>query len=132
MEYLFIYGTLLKDINSKMSLYLNENADFYNKGYFIGKLYNIGKYPGAIVSDDYKDKVHGNIFKLNNVDIFSILDDYEGVGNNFSYPNEYVRKKIKVYTDNEELDSWIYLYNYSVEYLYMIESGDYLNFYRYY
>jgi gamma-glutamylcyclotransferase (GGCT)/AIG2-like uncharacterized protein YtfP len=47
MEYLFVYGTLLKDINNKMSVYLNENADFYSNGYFIGKLYNIRKYPGV-------------------------------------------------------------------------------------
>lgn len=130
MEYLFIYGTLLKDINSKMSLYLNKNADFYSKGYFHGKLYNIEKYPGAIVSDDYKDKVYGNIFKLKNIDIFKILDEYEGIGDNFSHPNEYVRNKIKVHSNNEEIESWIYLYNKPIDYFSIIESGDYLSFLR--
>lgn len=130
MEYLFVYGTLLKKITNEMSLFLAQNAEFYNKGYFFGRLYDLGEYPGAILSDNRGEKVFGNIFKLNDPqNVFSVLDDYEEVGEKYPFPNEYRREKVKVYSNcNEKMDAWIYLFNHSVENLTLISSGDYLGF----
>ncbi len=128
MEFLFVYGTLLKDIENSMSIYLSRHADFYCKGYFYGRLYNLGEYPGAITGTNPNERVYGNIFKLKNPGkIFSVLDEYEEVGEKFPSPNEYRREKIKVYCYNNEIEAWIYLYNHSVLNLSLIPSGDYLD-----
>lgn len=64
MEYLFVYGTLLRNINNEMSHYLNANAEFVGKGYFNGEMYDIDNYPGAIISDCCSDRVYGHVYKI--------------------------------------------------------------------
>ena len=49
MEFLFVYGTL-RDPQNQVAQFLKSNADFYAEGYFHGKLFDLGDYPGAIES----------------------------------------------------------------------------------
>jgi len=130
MEYLFVYGTLMKNENNDMSKFLSKNAKFYSKGYFYGELYDIGEYPGAITSKNKNKRVYGNIFTLRTPEkVFSILDEYEEVGEKFPFPNEYKRIKTTVYSmENGNFLCWIYLYNHSVKNMPRILSGDYLSY----
>lgn len=127
-QYLFVYGTLLKDFDSYMSKFLNKNSEFIGAGYFYGRLYQISWYPGAVLSDVTTEKVFGHLFKIYNEDkTFQILDDYEGIGETTEHPNEYKRELIKTYLDsNDILNTWVYTYNLSTTHLKLITSGNYL------
>jgi len=123
MEFLFVYGTLLDPKNS-VGQFLRSNAEFYDDGYFKGKLFDLGDYPGAVGSDNPEDKVYGSIFVLKNEEsIFRILDEYEESGDQFPEPNEFIRIKTEIVTaKNEKLHCWIYLYNRSIENLSPIKT----------
>lgn len=129
MEHLFVYGTLRKDCDHPMSQFLNAHSEWVNKGHFYGLLYDIGEYPGAILSANTTEKIFGDIYKINDsYTLFKTLDAYEGTGDFFAKPNLYIRKLITVFTENGlEIKAWIYIYNRSIENLKLISSGDYTN-----
>ena len=112
-QYLFVYGTLLKDFDSYMSKFLNRNSEFIGTGYFNGRLYQISWYPGAVLSDLPSEKVFGHLFKIHNEEkTFQILDDYEGIGLTAEHPNEYKRELIQAYLEsNVKINTWVYVYN---------------------
>ncbi len=126
-EYLFVYGTLLKDFESDMSKFLGQHSEFVGSGYFNGNLYEISWYPGAVLSDNPNDKVYGHIFKILNAEkTFKVLDDYEGIGDASEHANEYNRTLIDAYLDsNRPVKTWVYIYNNSTENLKQITSGNY-------
>jgi gamma-glutamylcyclotransferase (GGCT)/AIG2-like uncharacterized protein YtfP len=128
MEYLFIYGTLLVKVKNAMSDFLQSHAEFIGQGFFHGKLYNTGEYPGAVLSSNGVDKVYGMVCLLNDAEkVFTVLDVYEEVGRQYPEPNEYIRQKITVFLHSQkELTCWVYLYNRPVDDLEQILSGDYL------
>jgi gamma-glutamylcyclotransferase (GGCT)/AIG2-like uncharacterized protein YtfP len=127
-NYLFVYGTLLKDFESYMSKFLEKNSEFIGTGYFNGKLFEISWYPGAVLSSVPTDKVFGHIFKiLNKEKTIQILDEYEGIVDTAEHLNEYKRELIEAYLDsNETIKTWVYVYNNSTENLKVIASGNYL------
>lgn len=127
MEFLFVYGTL-QDPQNQVAQFLQSNAEFYAEGYFHGKLFDLGDYPGAIESKNPEDKVFGSIFKVRNPDaVFVAIDEYEETGDKFPSPNEFIRKKIDVFVSNGEMiPSYVYLYNWPVEHYKRIVSGKYI------
>ncbi|WP_308992297.1 gamma-glutamylcyclotransferase family protein [Mariniflexile litorale] len=127
-EYLFVYGTLLKDFESYMSKFLEQNSEFVGAGYFNGNLYKISWYPGAVLSDKPSDKVYGHIFKIFNKEkTFKVLDDYEGIGDTGEHANEYTRTLIDAYLEtNETVKTWMYSYNLPTTHLQHIPSGKYV------
>jgi gamma-glutamylcyclotransferase (GGCT)/AIG2-like uncharacterized protein YtfP len=127
MEYLFVYGTLLNGVTNEMSAFLSLHAEFHSQGYFYGKLFDVGEYPGAILSSKQTEKVYGTVFRLPDAEkVFPVLDAYEEVGEAFPQPNEYTREKITVYTQHKQIICWTYLYNHPTHALTQIKSGDYL------
>jgi len=124
-QYLFVYGTLLDESNI-YAAYLKENSRFYQKGRFKGKLFNIGNYPGAVVDNVLGTYVYGSIFLIDDsVGVLKELDDYEGFGDDFAQPNEFVRELVEVETEGIMLICWVYLYNHPVKGLPVIKSGRY-------
>ena len=126
---LFVYGTLLKGIQHRLSDYLHRKSTFIGNGYFHGKLYDIGGYPGAIISDHAMNKVYGHIFELYTPNkVLAKLDTYEEVGNQFPQPNEYGRNLVDVQAGTALYTCWVYLYNRPVNHMEQITTGDYLNY----
>lgn len=123
MEYLFVYGTLL-DTDNQAAQILKSNAHFYAEGYFHGKLFDLGDYPGAVLCDNPQEKVFGHIFELAKpLIILQFLDKYEETGDLFPEPHEFIRLKTAIFTKNKEkLSCWIYLYNRSTENLRQIKK----------
>ncbi|MBE0653303.1 MAG: gamma-glutamylcyclotransferase [Bacteroidales bacterium] len=115
MEYLFVYGTLLNEGSNKIADFLHKNSNFQGNGYFHGKVFNLGEYPGAILSENPDDRVYGKVFRLNDpAGIFSILDDYEGAAEISLPHNEFIRQRIAVWMESGEVkECWVYLYNHT-------------------
>ena len=129
MDYLFVYGTLMKDLNNGMSRFLQSNSEFLGNAHILGKLFDLGWYPGVVPSNDSSEKVYGHLFKLKNVEmVFKVLDDYEGIGGDNPTPYEYSREKTNAYLqDGSKMETWFYAYILPTDNFRVISSGNYLN-----
>lgn len=128
-NYLFVYGTLLKDLENEMSKFLKRHADFTGKAYLYGMLYQVSWYPGLVLSDDDSQRVYGHVFKLHDTEmVLRVLDDYEGVSDAYPQPHQYKRALTTVFiADGTKQDAWVYIYNHSTARLKQITSGNFLN-----
>lgn len=129
-SHLFVYGSLLTGSKHSMADFLSENATLIMTGYFKGKLYEVNGYPGAIYTGQDEERVFGQIVKLRNDErVLNALDRYEEIGADFPVPNEYVREIIQVVGHSGELlHCWVYLYNWPVDALIHIPSGNYRHY----
>ncbi|MFD2146691.1 gamma-glutamylcyclotransferase family protein [Mucilaginibacter antarcticus] len=123
-DLLFVYGTLLNTDN-EFARYLKSNAKFHGAGKFIGRLYDIGEYPGATTGTTQDYEIKGDIYQLTSFNALVILDNYEGYGADQDQPNLYIRELLPVKTTAGIVDCWIYLYNLPVDGLVEIKGGDY-------
>jgi gamma-glutamylcyclotransferase (GGCT)/AIG2-like uncharacterized protein YtfP len=124
--FLFVYGSLLSDDN-EFAIYLKNNSTFYSTGKVRGKLYDIGEYPGAILSAESSEYIHGSILKIDIPEkVLKIIDDYEGYGGEQPWPNEFIRIIAEIETEMRIINCWIYLYNLPVNGLRYIEGGRYI------
>jgi gamma-glutamylcyclotransferase (GGCT)/AIG2-like uncharacterized protein YtfP len=127
-EYLFTYGTLRLNQSHPIAGYLAENGELLGLGVLSGaRLFRIDWYPALQETQNEKDQVVGDIFKLNSPDALKKIDEYEGIGVG-EEPYEYRRSKVRVRTETDEIDSWVYFYNVDLpDNAEWIESGDFLN-----
>lgn len=123
-DYLFVYGTLRRDANSKIHPLLAKYAEFIGDATYQGKLYKVDTYPGAIPSNNPNDAVQGEVYLLHQADVaLPPLDQYEEFGPEFPEPNEYIRLKQSVMLKNgRSVMAWVYVYNHPTEGLELIES----------
>ncbi|EIJ43952.1 hypothetical protein BegalDRAFT_3127 [Beggiatoa alba B18LD] len=129
-EYLFVYGTLLKNMQHAMHQPITRYAEFIDTAHFQGKLYEVNGYPCAIYSPLTSEHVFGELYCLHQAEeLFLLLDDYEGCSQRFPTPTEYIRQKMPVFsTTGQGVLAWIYLYNWKIHGLQRIYSGNYLHF----
>jgi gamma-glutamylcyclotransferase (GGCT)/AIG2-like uncharacterized protein YtfP len=120
--YLFVYGTLRSQMNDPLHRVLETYAIFVGAGSFQGKLYDIGRYPGAIKSRRNTDRVIGEIYHLSEPRrALEILDEYEG--------RRFRRKRVTILQeDGKSIACWIYLYARSITHRSLIRSGDYVQY----
>jgi len=126
VDYLFVYNMLRK--SSGISCILSNSAIYIGDGFFKGKLYDAGFYPGAVPSEGSSDQVKGDVYALyDSESVLRILDTFEGCGSGWSPIGEFYRDKATIYLKNgEAVKAWIYIYNRPIEGLKVIASGDYL------
>ena len=68
-----------------------------------GRLYNLGEYPGAVLSNVFADWVRGDVFRLNQAEAtLAVLDEYEGA--------HFTRVPQQVYLPSGMQLAWVYLY----------------------
>ena len=127
-DLLFVYGTLLQPGNS-FANYLKENGSFVSPGKIRGLLYDIGEYPGAVITADTDSFIYGSIFRLTNpIQNLRVIDNYEGYGLGQEVPDLYIRNEVLIETDKHIVKAWIYLYNLPVKGLRRIASGNYAEY----
>ena len=121
-EYLFVYGTLRSQMNDPLHGLLEKHAVLVGTGSFQGKLYDLGRYPGAIPSHGKTDRVLGEIYRFSEPQrALEILDEYEG--------HRFKRKRVTIIqADGKSITSWIYLYVRSVTRRARIQAGDYVQY----
>jgi gamma-glutamylcyclotransferase (GGCT)/AIG2-like uncharacterized protein YtfP len=127
-EYLFTYGTLRLEQSHPMADFLSKNSVLVGLGEISNaKLFRIDWYPALIETDNEQDKVYGDVFNVNDIDVLKKIDEYEGIGIG-NAPYEYRRVKIKTKTELKDIEAWVYFYNIPLpEHATIIESGDFLN-----
>ena len=120
--YLFVYGTLRRRALEPAHELLARRATLIGTGFFRGKLYDLGRYPGALASRDQSDRVLGEIYRLRRATaILQRLDDYEG--------ELFKRRRMPIrFGAGKKSFAWVYLYRGQVKEAEWIRSGDYLEF----
>src|SRR5215470_15962766 len=96
-DLLFVYGTLMRGFDHPMARLLAAHAEFLGEARCRGRLYLVKHYPGLVHSDDAADLVHGELFRLREVDaMLREFDMYEACGEGFPEPTEYIRQMLPV------------------------------------
>ena len=126
-NYLIVYGTLRSDFVNPFSAFLQQHSRYVGDTSFPGLLFDLGTYPGATYAPDSPTQVYGSVYDMadQKQTVLAYLDDYEGVGEAFDQPNEYMRTVIPVRCNNTLIDCWVYLYNHPTLEKQVIESGQY-------
>lgn len=131
-DYLFVYGTLRRSLAPSKDIrhLLYHEAEYLGSSTVTGRLYNIGSYPGLVLSDVPEEIVTGELYKIKNKRmVLSAFDRYEGCIEPYPKPWEYHRIASEVTTeDGSKLVSWLYTYQWDVLESMRIHSGDYLEF----
>lgn len=104
-------------------------ADVVGRGYIHGQLFDLGAYPGAILSKSPADKVFGIVHRIE-ARAWPELDAFEGFHENAPARSEFLRRKTQVHgiEGRTTLQAWIYLYNGRTHRAKRILTGDYLEF----
>jgi gamma-glutamylcyclotransferase (GGCT)/AIG2-like uncharacterized protein YtfP len=126
-HYLFVYGTLRREARHPMHQVLAAGADFVDDASYQGMLYLVRHYPGVVASSDPADAVRGEVYLIRDAELLERLDAYEGNGPDSAPPHEYVRSLQSVrLARGDRVEAWVYLYNWSVDHLERVSSGDFL------
>ena len=99
---------------------LRAESDFVGPGTFRGRLYDLGAFPGAVLSRSNSDRVRGEIYRLREpARTLSALDAYED--------KAFRRLKTTVRRENgARTRCWIYLYALPVTRFPRIAGGDFI------
>jgi gamma-glutamylcyclotransferase (GGCT)/AIG2-like uncharacterized protein YtfP len=131
MEYLFVYGTLMrKYTDNPLSLLLEKNTKFVGEAFTYGKLFLVDYYPALIhnpVSENHK--VFGEIVGFINGSIFlNDLDEYEDFNPNNISNSLYIRdlKKCFLLDNNKSFNCHTYIYNKKVDNLKFLNNGRFI------
>ena len=126
-DFLLVYGTLRPPFDNPFALYLRQRGRYAGEGAFMGQLFDIGSYPGAVYAKNSSTEVRGTVFEIGHQKetILTYLDYYEGVGDALDQPTEFIRAIVPVCIIDQVVDCWVYLYNLATVDKFRIESGDY-------
>lgn len=130
--YLFVYGTLLSALQHPMGKRLQSSAHLLGVGSVRGKLYDLGRYPGLIVSGDETSQVYGEVYEFcENSSLLRELDAYEGYYSANSPKNLYDRCKVAANLNSDNaINVWTYIYLGQVIGNGYIAHGNYLAYIR--
>lgn len=111
-RYLFSYGTLSPRLAPPEIEPTVRRLRRVGKGFVHGQLFDLGEYPGAILSRN-GSRIAGQIFELpDDPEVLNRLDEYEGFDRSDPKASLFVRKRRYVQLqDGRKFFCWIYSYN---------------------
>ena len=123
---LFVYGTLRRGFAPHE--HLRSSARFLGKGTILGRLYDLGEFPGAIPSEQPSEEVEGELYELGNLgQQLKALDEYEEFDPENPAKSLFVRQRVNVRLETgEKLEAWTYFLPEKPSKARRIFSGDYL------
>ncbi len=129
-EYLFVYGSLLEKIGHPQHRVLTEQAEYLGRARITGRLYDLGEYPGLVISPETETRVWGELYRLRAPRFtLALLDHYEACPPSNNRYGEYRRRQAIVrLMPGGRLRTWVYVYQGPVRGLTPIHSGDYLRY----
>jgi gamma-glutamylcyclotransferase (GGCT)/AIG2-like uncharacterized protein YtfP len=128
--HLFVYGTLRSDASGAMHARLMRGVRRMGPASILGRLYDAGRYPAAIASDDAADHITGELYAIDATAadrLLTTLDAYEGIDN--ANPALSLFRRTIVAAEREggmRVPAWVYLYNRPIDSLPRVTSGDWL------
>lgn len=126
-RYLFVYGTLEPAHAPAEIAAAVRCMKRVGSGSVRGKLYDLGEYPGAVVSRTSPSVIKGKVFELpEDQGVLSSIDAYEGFDPNHPQGSLFIRKRWPVtLADGSRMMCWIYTYNRKPGDARLITSGSY-------
>jgi gamma-glutamylcyclotransferase (GGCT)/AIG2-like uncharacterized protein YtfP len=123
--HLFVYGSLMSTAGHAMGARLAAEARLVGPGSIAGRLYRLSWYPGAVESSEPGQRVHGEVYALDDpARSLAWLDAYEGLPPGTLESETYVRVERPVrLASGGEMRAWVYLYRGKVEGLPAIAGG---------
>jgi gamma-glutamylcyclotransferase (GGCT)/AIG2-like uncharacterized protein YtfP len=124
-NFLFVYGTLMKGHGEDWQK--RAGAHLIGRGQIPGKLYDLGRFPGAVLDSDPRSRIEGEVYRLDDVTrALEILDEYEEFQPRHPERSLFVRRRMAVVMEDGTVkEAWAYLYNRSVKKSNLIPSGNY-------
>jgi len=130
-HYLFVYGTLRTGVGNPLRKEIMYDVELVGPAVIRGKLYDIGRYPGAVPGSDKESRqIKGEVLKITHPKkVLRILDQYEGFDAEMPAKSEFRRDLIPVrLPKGKEVMAWVYWYNLPVEGKRRIRNSDYLDY----
>jgi len=131
--HLFVYGTLMRAANGwrlgkPQRERLARESTFIAAATIAARLYDLGNYPGLLLSDDPVDVVHGEILALADPGhSFDWLDPYESIVPGREADSEYRREKVTArLADGTAITAWTYVYNHDLSAAAAVPGGRWL------
>ncbi len=123
--YFFVYGTLRKGASKDLREFMGKRVKLLGRATAVGRLYDLGAYPGMLEPVSAGDRVCGELYELDDVEsTLTRLDEYEG--SNATSGALFERFLASVRLDGGgEVEAWVYLYRGTVSERNRIASGDY-------
>jgi gamma-glutamylcyclotransferase (GGCT)/AIG2-like uncharacterized protein YtfP len=124
-EHLFTYGTLQPGHAPTAIASAAARLRPIGQGTVRGKLYDFGRYPGAILDRHSDYEIFGTVFELpDDPAVLARLDEYEECIPDAPELSEYLRVLHPVeLTTGEIVNCWIYAYNRDLGSARLVESG---------
>ncbi len=131
MEYLFVYGTLMRAFSENpFRLLLEKKTQFVGEAFTYGKLFLVDYYPGLIYNTPSENnKVYGEILSFESGSNFlTYLDQYEDYYPKNSTNSLYTRdlKECFLLENNELFNCHTYIYNKNVDNLKYLINGRFI------
>jgi gamma-glutamylcyclotransferase (GGCT)/AIG2-like uncharacterized protein YtfP len=130
-EYLFVYGTLLDEVDHPMGKFLRQHARMLGPAKMSGQLFYIDRYPGLLIHKNRSGTyIQGQVYKLAHPgQVLKVLDDYEECGDHMRRIAEYRRERHIVQLQRGgSILAWVYVYRHCLRKRLPIIHGDYLRF----
>lgn len=108
---------------------MESQSTFIGNATIQGRLYDLGTYPGLVLSDDPSHVVIGELYHLHQPQLIKELDLYENYRPNDVKGSLYIRTEEQVRKeDGSQVTAVVYSYNKSVNEAIMVDSGDYIQY----
>ncbi len=128
IRYLFVYGTLRPAIAKPWMKSLLDRMKPLGPGRVVGRLFDLGPYPGAVLDVNAGSAVVGELLELPDDDsLLAALDEYEGFLPEDLGLSLFLREKCMVDTGLQNIEAWIYVFNGDTKTATIITDGDYLD-----
>lgn len=123
-QYLFVYGTLKRSVANPMGSLMRAHAAYVEEAIIAGRLYDLGPYPGLVLEDS-GTAVYGELYKILHPNaLLSLLDAYEGCGQDEPRPHDFGRVEATVRdTSGVDYRAWVYIYQNQVDPSWLLPSG---------
>ncbi len=126
-NHLFVYGTLLPERAPRRLAAAMASLPPLGPAWMRGRLYDLGRYPGAVSNSTTGGRIWGETFALpDNCAVLKALDAYEGYNPAKPAGSVFVRSRRPVTLANgRRIRCWVYLYGRDPGKAPVVPHGDY-------
>lgn len=123
---IFVYGTLLPGLAPPVIAGVVNSLRIMGSGSVRGLLYDLGAYPGCVLTDSNESLVHGMLLEVPNQAVLAQLDEYECYAAHDAAGSLFLRTMCQATLDEGPcVETWIYVYNRPLAGARLISSGRY-------